>query len=176
MRPAPEPSGGGWVNVMQPIIYVLLGVGVVVLGVLLWQAYRQRRRGAAKEADESAAATPDLADEDVTADDLPEKDWLDLAREMLAKGDRRLALRAMYLASLALLAERDMIAIARFKSNGDYRAELQRRAHAVPDLVGAFAGNVDYFEDAWYGMHEVTDGIVRGFVANQKRIRSSGEA
>ena len=101
--------------------------------------------------------------------------WLDLARQMLAQGDRRLALRALYLASLSLLAARGMIATARFKSNGDYRRELERRAHALPDLVAAFGQNVGFFEDAWYGMHDVTGRIVNGFLANQKRIQARAE-
>lgn len=168
-------GGSAWLAVLQPIIYVLLGVGVVVLVVLLVQAYRKRGQSEKKTAAKSAAATPDVGDEDVTADELPESGWLDMARQLLEAGDRRLALRALYLASLARLAERGLILIARYKSNGDYRGELTRRAHAVPSLVSAFARNVRYFEDSWYGEHHVTDEIVHAFVANQKRIRGDDD-
>jgi hypothetical protein len=77
----------------------------------------------------------------------------------------------MFLASLALLAEHRLIAIARFKSNREYQAELARRAHALPELVTAFGGNVSFFEDAWYGLHDVTDTMVNAFIDNQRRIR-----
>jgi len=179
-REAPPPrsrgsGGSAWLAVLRPLIYVLLGVAVVVLLALVWHAYRKRGREPAKEAAKAAAAAPDLEDENIAPDELPERGWLELAREMLQKGDRRLALRAMYLASLSLLGARGMIATARFKSNGDYRRELQRRAHALPDLVAAFGQNVGFFEDSWYGLHDVTGEVVDGFLANQERIRRSDE-
>ena len=83
-----------------------------------------------------------------------------------------MALRALYLASLAMLAQREMIRVAKHKSNRDYYTELARRRHAIGPLVDAFGQNVRFFEDAWYGMHDVTESIVRAFATNHERIQS----
>ena len=66
------------------------------------------------------ALPPDLAAEDLLATQLPEDEWLSLARGLLASGERRLALRAFYLSLLAGLGERKLLVIARHKSNRDY--------------------------------------------------------
>ena len=103
---------------------------------------------------------------------MPEDEWLRLANEMLAKGDLRLALRAFYLATLAHLAAREIVSIARFKSNRDYETEVNRRARGATELRAAFADNVQSFDRAWYGLYEVTtDGVAR-FRSNFERIRS----
>ena len=168
-----DPTAVGWLSIVQPLIYILLAVVVVLLiGLVLLAWLKRRVQPAEAKADKSAQARPDLEDEDVTADDLPEQGWLDLAAEMLAKGDRRLALRALYLASLAMLAERELIRIAKHKSNRDYHDELARRRHALGPIVDAFGQNVRFFEDAWYGMHDVTESIVRAFATNHERIQS----
>src|SRR5439155_1506172 len=99
-------------------------VAVVVLFVRAW-----KRRGAPREvSSEALGLVPDLSDENLSASRLPEGDWLNLARELMGQGDLRLALRAFYLASLAHLAQRDLIRVAKFKSNRDYEQELRRRA------------------------------------------------
>ena len=117
-------------------------------------------------------AVPDLADENVTASQLPEDDWLRLARELLSKGELRFALRALYLASLAHLAQRDMISLAKFKSNRDYEQELRRRARALPDLQDAFAENVGIFDRVWYGLHDVTREALQRFQINLEKIQA----
>jgi hypothetical protein len=89
----------------------------------------------------------------------------------MAAGDLRLALRALYLASLAHLGQRELIVIAKFKSNHDYARELRRRAQAREALLAAFGENVSEFERAWYGMHEVTRDHFEHFNANVERIR-----
>jgi len=169
-------GGGGhsWLGALRFFVYLLLGLALAALVVLLAREIARRRRAEPVEAeadDDAVAAAPDLEDESVTAEDLPEDGWLDMAREMLQRGQRRLAVRAMFLAALALLAEHRLIAIARGKSNRDYHRELARRGHALGDLVESFGQNVTVFEDSWYGMHEVTDRTVRRFIENQRRIK-----
>ena len=117
-------------------------------------------------------ARPDLNDENLTAAQLPEGEWLELARELLGKGDLRLALRAFYLATLAHLAAREIVSIARFKSNYDYQAEVNRRARGSPELRAAFAANVSSFDQAWYGLYDVTAEALAQFQSNFERIRS----
>jgi len=96
-----------------------------------------------------------------------------MARDLLSRGDLRLALRAFYLATLAHLAQRNLVTIARHKSNRDYERELGRRAHALPELTSRFNENVSIFDRIWYGMHEVNDALLEHFQRNVERIKTS---
>ena len=175
----PRTTGFGLAALLELIPVALILLLVVVVAAIIWlivKAILDRSKTKQAEAEPAGAeAAPDPADESVTADEMPEEGWLEMARNLFRQGDRRLALRAMYLASLSMLAACELIVIARFKSNREYQAELARRSHALPGLAEAFAGNVTFFEDSWYGMHDVTDTIVRHFTANQKRIRDIGQ-
>ena len=114
-----------------------------------------------------------LRDENVGAEQLPEDGWTKLARELLERGELRLALRALYFASLAHLAARNLISIARFKSNRDYERELRRRGHSSPDLLSVFGDNLGSFERSWYGLHEVNRELVDQFAANVERMKAA---
>ena len=113
---------------------------------------------------------PDVSAEDVAADALPAVRWLTLARDLLARGELRLALRALYLAELVHLAEMNLLAIARFKSNRDYEREIKRRAHSFPGMIGAFSENLVIFERIWYGIHSIKQETVQQFLNNYERI------
>jgi Domain of unknown function (DUF4129) len=108
-----------------------------------------------------------LADESLTADRLPEAEWLALADEWMEKGDFRMALKAMYLAALNYLSARELVSVRRWKSGLDYRRELTRRARAKPELPAAFTRSVAIFEQGWYGRHEVdremAESLANGF-------------
>jgi len=82
----------------------------------------------------------------------------------------RLALRAFYLAGLAHLGYRELIRIARFKSNREYEFELGRRARNREELLEAFAQSVKLFDRVWYGKHDVSPGDLRSFQAALERI------
>lgn len=164
-------TGTGWMDSLRLLLYVLLAAVVLALVYLLYRNWRWRRLG-----NPVLAATPmpavDVADDNVGADHLPEDGWLALARELLAKGDLRLALRALYLASLANLAQRGLISLARFKSNLEYERELRRRERAFPGLLEVFGENLAVFERSWYGMHEVDDSLVARFAGNVEKIKT----
>ena len=87
---------------------------------------------------------------------MPEDEWLKLARELAGRGDWRLALRALYLGTLGHLAARELVSLARFKSNRDYQLEVARRARGNPDLRRAFEENVARFDRVWYGLYAVS--------------------
>ncbi|MBM3861348.1 MAG: DUF4129 domain-containing protein [Verrucomicrobia bacterium] len=161
-----------WTQSVRGLLIVLIALVAGLLLVLLWREWRRRRHHteAGLLADD-AKTVPDVADENVAADQLPEDDWLARARELCAAGEFRLALRAMYLAMLAHLGRRELITIARHKSNREYERELTRRARAQADLLAAFSDNRLLFEDAWYGLHEVDTGNLNDFQTNLERIR-----
>jgi hypothetical protein len=164
-------GGTDWIASLQGLIFVLLILAACAVAILFYRTWR--RRGSPKEiASEAVAPVPDVADESVTASQLPEDDWLRLARELMGKGDLRLALRAFYLAGLAHLAQREMIRVAKFKSNRDYEQELRRRARALPELQAAFAENVGIFDRAWYGLHDVSPEGLQRFQINLDKIKA----
>ncbi len=173
--PDPQPHERGswdWHFTAQALIFALLALVASILAILLLRMWRRRRMSSPEVVGRAVAAAPDLTKEDVQADELPSDEWLALARELLAKGELRLALRAFYLSTLAGLAQREIITLARFKSNRDYEGEVKRRAHSQPEVIEAFAQNMTVFESAWYGMHEVTREAVEHFITNHERIQT----
>ena len=166
-------SGSSWSGAMRGLLLLLLALLAGILAALLYRLWKRRTRAAPQEiAALSILPMPDLADETVGADQLPEEGWLNLARELFEKGELRLALRAFYLASLSHLARRQLITLARFKSNLDYERELGRRGHALPELADLFTRNVAMFDRAWYGRHEVNPEILAEFAQNVRRIQA----
>jgi hypothetical protein len=163
-------EGTDWMVALQGLIFVLLVLVACAVAILFYRTWWRRAR---KEiASKAAASVPDVADENVIASQLPEDDWLRLARELMGQGELRLALRALYLAGLAHLAQRELIRVAKFKSNRDYEQELWRRARALPELQAAFAENVGIFDRVWYGLHEVTQERLQRFQVNLEKIRA----
>jgi hypothetical protein len=167
-------SGYGWMMSLEVLLYTLLAVVIAATAIFLMRNWHFRRRKLNAIATQAIQPVPDLTDESVGADQLPEDEWVKLARELLERGELRLALRAFYLASLAHLAEKNLIGLARFKSNRDYERELGRRSHSLPELLPIFTENVSVFDRSWYGTHEVTGEVVNQFAANVERIKTSG--
>jgi MYXO-CTERM domain-containing protein len=163
-------DGSSWFGSVQTWFWIVLAVTLVLLALLL---VRRRRRSLVVAAEAvAAAAAPDLRDETVTADQLPEEGWLRLAAELLDRGEFRLALRAFYLAGLAHLGGKNLLQLARHKSNRDYDRELRRRARTRDDLLAAFDLNLAAFERSWYGDHAVTPETLQAVAGNLERIRA----
>jgi len=138
--------------------------------LLLWRAWKQYRT--VQPAIAVAAPAPvDLNADYVAADQLPEDEWLEMARRLSHEGDLRLALRALYLATLARLAHQDLLVIARGKSNLDYARELSRTGDRQPELRGAFASTVGLFERTWYGTHSANGEMLQTIETNFAGMR-----
>jgi hypothetical protein len=164
--------GFGWVS-SSGLLFVLLTILISALAIVL---IRSRRRKAASNPAAAPVATervPDLTDEAIRADQLPEDGWTSLARQLLEAGDYRLAMRAYYLATLANLAQRNLVGIAHFKSNRDYENELRRRGHAIPGLATLFGENLVTLERIWYGLHSADRDLVLRFATNVDRIKTA---
>src|SRR5262249_62025247 len=86
----------GWVE-SSLLLYVLLAAVLGLLAVFVLRTWRRRNPTIVAARAEAIARTPDVADENVGASALPEDGWLKLARELLEKGEFRLAMRALYL-------------------------------------------------------------------------------
>jgi len=154
------------------IMYGALGLLVAWGVILLRRRHLSGRVAPAATGPGAAAAVPDLSSEIVTADELPSERWKQLSDELFARGEGRLALRALYLAALAHLAAENYLTLARAKSNREYQCELQRRAHALPLVAESFAENVQIFERVWYGLYDLQQEVVQRFVDNYGRIVS----
>lgn len=165
------PSGFDWIGAAQNLILALTMAVGGALGLLLLRIWQQRRRRAAVAAIAIAPPLLDLNDENITADRLPADEWLEQARGLMARGELRLALRALFLSSLASLAQQELVVLAKFKSNRDYQRELDRRAHARPDAVAAFGEDVAAFDGVWYGAHDVSESLLARFSENLERIK-----
>lgn len=168
--------GGSFSDVALLLMYLLLALLLCTGAIFAW---RRLRRTAPPEAElpmHTLQMTPDLHDESVIASELTEERWLALAKELLGKGELRLGLRALYLATLAALADAKLVTIARCKTNHDYERELLRFSHAMPKVSEAFALNLRIFEAAWYGMHLPDDETVRSYLDNHRRITSDVRA
>ena len=175
--PEPVPSGSSGAGLFGALLSrpVLLGLAAILTGAILFLFWRQwQGRRAAVVVGKAVAAgpapVPDLTDDTVLATQLPEDEWLRLADGLLARGERRLALRALYLSGLSSLAARGLLAIARHKSNRDYVQELRRRGRIEPALQEAFGRNVARFERVWYGAHAADDALLSEFQTDRQRV------
>jgi hypothetical protein len=171
-----EEAGGRSLTELSPalrlILYILVAGLLSVAAVMLWRVLRQRNSAPHEVIAEAVKAVPDIEDESASADRLPEEDWLALARELIEKGELRLALRAVFLATLAHLARRGLIQIARFKSNRDYKLELGRHAHAQSGALDIFSESVSLYEAVWYGVHGANRELLDLVIANSERLRT----
>ncbi|MEO5961636.1 MAG: hypothetical protein ABIR80_21190, partial [Opitutaceae bacterium] len=166
-RPGTPASGGLAIGLLRVLLYGFIALAVLLLLWLIWLIVRGARRHAAPvlAARAVANAKPDLRDENVQAAQLPAEGWLALAREQAARGEWRLAWRALYLATLARLAAEGLVSLAKFKTNLDYERELRRRALSRADLIARFARRRREFEDVWYGRAEPGEPGVRAWLA-----------
>jgi hypothetical protein len=159
------------------LIFIL--ILLVVVGFLIFLLVRYFRGRIVLPTPSSTLVpvnTVDLEAENVRADDLPEDSWLALARELIAKGELRLALRALYLATLCVLAQHQLVRLSPGKSNRDYLVELTRRLRGNAPSVQLFRQNIHLFEASWYGTHAVTSEIIDTMLANHQQVRSDATA
>jgi hypothetical protein len=163
-------SNKSWITPVRVVLILLLLLFLAVLTFVFFRIWRRHRTGAIEAAVAEVAPLPDLNDEGTRADDLPANRWLVLAEEFTAKGDLRLAMRALFLATLAYLAEHQMITIEIYKSNREYELELKRRAHEREELLVIFSKSLNLFERVWYGMYRIPRADFDDFSGNQKRI------
>ncbi len=174
-RGKPEDDADKALPTERPPIEIWIAVVAIALlaaGAAVFVAGRRKKAVKAQPV-KPVPATIDLADESITADQMPESAWLRLGEELLARGECRLALRAFYLAGLNSLNVRGFISIQRWKSGRDYRRELERRARASSDenLSPAFARNVLLFERGWYGRDAVERADVETFAREWAEMR-----
>ena len=173
--PEPRKNGGGW---MTPVRMLLIALLVVLTGGLVYGVFRLLKKRVLSSPIHAVAAdvaAPDLAEEGISASELPADQWLGMAQQMIDKGDLRLAMRAFYLATLARLGDRELLTIEFYKSNLEYQRELGRRACQKNELRSAFSTSIIHFERIWYGLKEITRRELDEFARLQEKIAGLAE-
>lgn len=167
-------GGAAALSVLRMLLYLFIAVAVLLILWVIWLVARGARRSTLSvlTAQAVTAAAPDLRDDHVQAAQLPADGWLALAREQMTKGEWRLALRALYLATLARLAAEGLVSLAKFKTNLDYEREVRRRALSRTEIAGRFAARRREFEDAWYGRAQPGETQVRAWLTELERSLS----
>lgn len=171
-RPTEEAPATGptAMALLRLTLYAFIAGALILIGWVIWIVVRHARRQVRSAvAAHAVAATPDLSDENIQVAQLPADGWLALAREQIARGEWRLAWRALYLAMLAQLAADGLISLARFKTNLDYERELRRRALSRVDTVERFVQRRRGFESVWYGRDMADERDVRAWMAEFER-------
>ncbi|MBN4074098.1 hypothetical protein JYT61_00905 [bacterium AH-315-E10] len=169
-----EGSGSFWQKLLKVAAAILLIVAIILIIYILIKYLKRRKQLIVTPA--SGVAVPvkiDLEDEHIDAQQLPENEWLELAAEMLKKGELRLALRALYLATLVHLGAENLIRIKKFKTNSDYVTELRLHQHSIPELIAKFTHTVNSVDSIWYGDHIATQDIFDDCQNNLNDIRNA---
>ena len=169
------PADRDWRPVLRFLLIAMAAVLVAILLIYVAKFWRGRRASHEESDSDSDEETPDLRDDGIKADELPTNRWIDLAKELMAKGEYRLAMRAIYLATLSYLAERELVDIEIYKSNRDYDRELQRRSSDLKDLIVAFSETVTVIDRVWYGMRKISQSDVESYLAEQERTIALAE-
>jgi hypothetical protein len=170
---SPEPAGRLVSGNVRWLLYALAGLVLVAAVVFMWRS--QLKSDGPIVVSSAAVQSPDLNRENVLASDLPEEEWLRMARELLNQGDLRLAIRAMYLSNLSYLGSQRFIQIAKSKSNAIYERELRLRPRG--DVLSVpFTQSNRNFERAWYGFHQVTLEFVDAFKQDVEALRQHVKA
>jgi hypothetical protein len=165
----PSTSSSGLSLLLYLFGAALLALICVVVYLVLARAKAQRRPTV--EATGVTPARPDVADENSHAGQLGTEEWIELARAQLARGEWRLAWRALYLATLARLAAEGLVSLARSKTNLDYERELRRRALGRSEIAEGFAARRSAYEDVWYGQAGTDEVRVRAWLAEMEGPR-----
>ena len=167
-------SGSGIsASTLMTILLILIAGIAIVFVVKNWN-----RRNAIDDAEPNAGVTfePDLTDESLKADSLPLQGWLELALKLHKEGSFRLAIRALYLATLSHLADNEYISIQIYKSNREYLRELSRRTAGQPDLKLQFKKMVTVFERIWYGRYPASEQDYNRYAAIQQSLVGGSDA
>ena len=151
VAPSDASHSSGWLNPLGYLLWAAFAGGLIVLSIRILKLRPMKLPPSIVP-----SLKPDLADEEIEPDQLPDNEWYVLACEKLAAGELRHAQRALFLAILSYLASHRFITVERWKSNTDYEKELGRKAKLPSELPALFARSRLGFERCWYGADRVT--------------------
>jgi len=125
--------------------YAVLFIGIAALILVTVYLMKGIRDNLISDVQERKTET--IAEEPITA-----KDALNQAQEFETHSDFRNAIRALYLATLLYLHERDILTYDKSATNREYLRQLEGQ----PSLQNALKSAVYIFDDVWYGYKPCT--------------------
>jgi hypothetical protein len=140
--------------------YVLTGLGLLLLVVILGFIGRELLANFVTEAEFAPASAAGA--EVLTADTAFAR-----AQELSHTGDYRTAVRYLYLSSLLLLDERDLLRYNRTQTNREY---LRSVAH-LPKLAATLREVIDIFDRVWYGYQPLDETAYAHYAARVAELR-----
>lgn len=145
---------------LLPLI-VIVGLGILAsivayFGAGLWGSF-------AAQADANGMAEGDGA--------LTSGQALSRSREMAQVGDYRTAVRLLYLSTLLMLEERNLLRYDRALTNREYLIQVGDH----PALSSALRPIVDTFDEVWYGQIEPDAGRYEDYAQQVDRVREVEE-
>jgi hypothetical protein len=145
----PSASGGGF-STLGWFVLGGLALAVVVLGIIL---YLSSPRTPGKPKPETVAGKEAPTANDNVQQMLAESPALlwRQADTLAGEGKFREAMRAVYLAVLALLHRQQLIRFEPTRTNGEYVRQVRISEEAPPELHEPFERLTQSFETAWYG-------------------------
>lgn len=151
--------------------WLMYGLAGLLAIAMMLAVVRTRRSAPPVIGSAVMAAALDLNADDVLASERPDEHWLAMAEDFRARGDLRLAIRALYLSNLAYLGAHQFLGVSKSKSNAIYERELGLRCR-VEEVCRAFARANRNYERVWYGMHDVTPELWQLFEQEISAVRS----
>ncbi|MGE3466210.1 MAG: DUF4129 domain-containing protein [Pyrinomonadaceae bacterium] len=161
------PSGFGSLKLGLQILIFAIVIGIVAF--LLWKfvpLISGRFRGKKKRDDGDRVILGERLGSDVSADDIFSE-----AESLARLGDHRGAIRKGYIAVLCELGDRNIVRLARHKTNRDYLRDVRKREDLFTDMSG-LTGN---FERSWYGLRLAGAEDWEDFRATCRRAISSAK-
>ncbi len=151
--PAGDIGTGRWSVNAQLLRWAMIAAAVLAAGclVMILLSRRKEAKGKGAAAAVVEAAAVDLEDENVSAAQLVEDEWLRMADQCAAQGDFRLAMRAVHLAGLRYLGEKGLVTLQPAKTGMEYGRELARRLRDVPGALEGYGSGLRQYEGVWYG-------------------------
>lgn len=151
-QPSGDPNDLKWSVDAKLLRWAMIGAAVLAAGCVVLILLSRRKEKSKKTAVTAVAVAPvNLEDENVSAEQLVEDEWLRMADQFAAEGDFRLAMRAVHLAGLRYLGEKGLVTLQPAKTGMEYGRELARRLRDVPVAIEGFGSGLRQYEGVWYG-------------------------
>jgi hypothetical protein len=143
-------------DVLELLVWVVLGILLVALLVLIVRAFYQRRirmwvLAGADAAREDAATDADRVEQLPFAVKRPQSDLLGEARRNYEAGNYGEAIIYLFSYQLVHLDKHDLVRLAKGKTNRQYLREVR----GLPKLVRIVGDTMIYFEEVFFGGHAV---------------------
>jgi hypothetical protein len=148
----------GQISVPAPPLLPLIASILLVL-ILFW-VFRTFFNDLVSEAHLKGEAGSD--DEELNSEAAFEK-----AQSLSRGGDYRSAVRYLYLSSLLLLDERDILRYDRSKTNREYLRSVSNS----PELAKPLSEVIEVFDDVWYGYHSLGEDSFRHYSQRVEELK-----